>query len=67
MLAHYVSAVDAEMKAKADRVYRRIRDGLTVDVARAFGRQASGTEDLERQLRDAVCVKDRDQARRLSD
>jgi hypothetical protein len=66
MLAHYVSAEDAEMKAKADRMYRRICEGLTAEVAEAFGHQASGTEDLERQLRDAVSVKDWDRARRLS-
>ena len=57
---------DAEMKAKADRMYRRICEGLTAEVAEAFGHQASGTEDLERQLREAVVAKDWDRAKRLS-
>ena len=35
-------------------------------VAEAFGHQASGTEDLERQLREAVAAKDWDRAKRLS-
>ncbi len=66
MLDHYVSEEDAEMKAKADRMYRRICEGLTAEVAEAFGHQASGTEDLERQLREAVAAKDWDRAKRLS-
>ena len=66
MLDHYVSEEDAEMKAKADRMYRRICEGLTAPVAEAFGHQASGTEDLERQLREAVAAKDWDRAKRLS-
>ena len=66
MLDHYVSEEDAELKAKADRMYRRICEGLTAEVAEAFGHQASGTEDLERQLREAVAAKDWDRAKRLS-
>lgn len=66
MLDHYVSEEDAEMKAKADRMYRRICEGLTAEVAEAFGHQASGTEDLERQFREAVAAKDWDRAKRLS-
>ena len=66
MLDHYVSEEDAEMKAKADRMYRRICEGLTAEVAEAFGHQASGTEDLERQLREAVAAKDWDRSKRLS-
>ena len=66
MLDHYVSEEDAEMKSKADRIYRRICEGLTAEVAEAFGHQASGTEDLERQLREAVAAKDWDRAKRLS-
>ena len=66
MLAHDVSAEDAEIKAKADRMYRRVCEGLTAEVAEAFGHQASGTEDLEQQLRDAVSFKDRDRAIRIS-
>lgn len=66
MLGHYVSEDDPEMRAKADRMYRRICDGLTPKVAEAFGHQRSGTEELERQLRDAVAGKDWDRAKRLS-
>ena len=36
MLAHDVSEEDAAMKAKADRMYRRIGKGLTAGVAEAF-------------------------------
>jgi hypothetical protein len=37
MLGHYVSEDDAETKATADRMFRRICDGLTAEVAEAFG------------------------------
>jgi hypothetical protein len=47
-------------------INRRICEGLTAEVAEAFGHQASGTEDLERQLREAVAAKDWDRAKRLS-
>ncbi|MFM8536901.1 MAG: hypothetical protein ACKOES_02360 [Planctomycetaceae bacterium] len=66
MLGHYVSEDDPEMRAKADRMYRRICDGLTPKVAEAFGHRRSGTEELERQLRDAVAGKDWERAKRLS-
>ena len=66
MLEHYVSEDDPEMRAKADRMYRRICDGLTPKVAEAFGHRRSGTEELERQLRDAVAGKDWERAKRLS-
>jgi integrase len=66
MLDHYVSEDDPEMRAKADRMYRRICDGLTPKVAEAFGHRRSGTEEIERQLRDAVAAKDWERAKRLS-
>ena len=66
MLDHYVSEEDSEMKAKADRMYRRICDGMTVDVARAFGHVTTATEALEEKLRDAVSSKDWKESRRLS-
>ncbi len=66
MLGHYVSEDDPEMRAKADRMYRRICDGLTPKVAEAFGHRRSGTEEIERQLRDAVAEKDWERAKRLS-
>jgi hypothetical protein len=47
-------------------MYRRICDGLTPKVAEAFGHRRSGTEELERQLRDAVAGKDWERAKRLS-
>ncbi len=66
MLDHYVSEDDPEMRAKADRMYRRICDGLAPKVAEAFGHRRSGTEAIERQLRDAVAGKDWERAKRLS-
>jgi hypothetical protein len=54
------------MRAKADRMYRRICDGLTPKVTEAFGHRRSGTEEIERQLRDAVAEKDWERAKRLS-
>ena len=50
---------------EADRMDRRIYDGLTPKVAEAFGHQRSGTEELERRLRGAVAGKDWERVRRL--
>ncbi len=65
MLSHYVAEDEPELRAKADRTYRRICDGLTASVAAEFGHVASEVESLEQRLRDATSGRDWKTASRL--
>ena len=66
MSGNYVPEEDAMMRAKANRMFRRIRDGLGLEVAKAFGCEASPTESLEQRLRTAALAKDWELVGRLS-
>lgn len=63
---HCVSEDASETCINAERIARRACDGLTPKLAEEFGHRRSGTEELERQLRDAVAGKDWELAKRLS-
>ena len=51
---------------KSNRMFRRIRDGLGVEVAKAFGYEESPTEALEQRVREATLAKDWELVGRLS-
>lgn len=66
MLGHYAPDYDPEMRAKSNRMFRRIRDGFGIEVAKAFGYEESPTEALEQRLREATMAKDWELVGRLS-
>ncbi|MGI9177589.1 MAG: hypothetical protein ACR2IT_07010, partial [Pirellulales bacterium] len=66
MLGHYAPDHDPEMRAKSNRMFRRIRDGFGIEVAKAFGYEQSPTEALEQRLREATLAKDWELVGRLS-
>lgn len=66
MLGHYAPDYDPEMRARSNRMFRRIREGLGVDVAKAFGYEESPTEALEQRVREATLAKDWELVGRLS-
>jgi hypothetical protein len=66
MLGHYAPNEDPNMRASSNRMFRRIRDGLGLTVAKAFGYEESPTEALEQRLREATIAKDWELVGRLS-
>ena len=58
MMTNYVKETDEEMRAKSNRMYRRILASLDPKVAQRYGHEETDGSQLKEQLQAAIAAKD---------